>query len=127
MIRIVSAIALFATPLALAAQAPAISVEQRMMLRCSAGFALVVSAQERGNADALQYPDLSSRGESFFVRAAARVMEETGLTREHLTAAMTAEARDIHDNGSLPQVMQVCLPFLPPETPPETRPEMSAE
>jgi len=95
--------------------APQLSLDHRMLLRCSAAFALVANGQENGNAEALRYPDLSQRGREFFVRASAQVMDEAGLDRAQIAAALSAEAQDLWDNGTLEQVMPVCLGLLPAE------------
>ena len=102
-------------PVALAAQAPAapLKLEHRMLLRCSAAFSLVAVAQENGDAAALSWPDLSVRGKEFFVRASARVMDEAGLNREQLGAALNAEANDIVAKGNLAQIMPPCMNLLP--------------
>lgn len=114
MFRSILAIALCAAPLAsLAAQAKPLSLEQRMLLRCSAAFAMVSHGQENGNADALQYPDMAERGKEFFVRATARVMNEAELSREEVSAALSAEAKDIASNKTLAEVMPACLSLLP--------------
>jgi hypothetical protein len=119
MIRSAIAIALLAAPTVAAAQAPAptpqLSLDQRMLLRCSAAFAMVVNGQENGNAEALRYPDLAQRGREFFVRASAQVMDEAGLDRAQIAAALSAEAQDLWDSGTLDQVMPVCLGLLPAE------------
>lgn len=86
-----------------------------MLLRCSAAFALVSTGQKNGNADSLRYPDLADRGREFFVRASAQVMDEAGLDRSQIAAALSAEAQDMWDNGTLDQVMPVCLNMLPAE------------
>ncbi|KLE34896.1 hypothetical protein [Aurantiacibacter luteus] len=101
-----------ATP-AIAQEAPRLSLEQRMLVRCSAAFAIVARGQEAGDATMRAYPDLRLRGREFFVQASARVMDEAGLGREAVAAALGAEARDIRDNGTLAQVMPACLPLLP--------------
>ena len=99
-----------------AAQEPSpLSLEQRMLVRCSAAFAIVARGQAAGDVAMRSYPDLTLRGREFFVRASARVMDETGMDREAVAAAMSAEARDIRDRGSLVQVMPACLPLLPPD------------
>ena len=95
--------------------APPLSLDHRMLLRCSAAFALVANGQENGNAEALRYPDLSQRGREFFVRASAQVMDEAGLDRAQIAAALSAEAQDLWDSGTLEQVMPVCLGLLPAE------------
>lgn len=119
MIRTALALALVAAPTLAVAQAPVpapqLSLDQRMLVRCSAAFALVANGQENGNAAALRYPDLLQRGREFFVRASAQVMDEAGLDRAQIQAALSAEAQDLWDNDTLDQVMPVCLELLPAE------------
>ena len=102
-------------PIAAAAQPAQLTLEQRMLLRCSAAFALVSRGQADANAEALAYPPLGNRGREYFVRASATVMQQAGLDRAAISAALSAEAQDLLDNGTLDAVMQVCLPLLPPE------------
>ncbi|TIX49517.1 hypothetical protein [Alteraurantiacibacter aquimixticola] len=105
---------LLATPLsAQDAPAPELSLEQRMLLRCSATFAMVAHGQETGNAEALQYPPLAESGREFFVQASARVMDETGLSIEELTVVLQREAQDLVDKQQVEAMMPVCLPLLP--------------
>ena len=59
--------------------------------------------------------NLAERGREFFVRASAQVMDEAGLDREQISAALSAEAQDLWDSGSLAEVMPVCLGLLPAE------------
>lgn len=102
-----------AAPLAAQEAAPVrLSLEQRMLLRCSAAFALVAAGQDIANAEALQYPPLQDRGKEFFVRASARVMDEAGISFDQLEDQMAQEAQDIWDNGDLPRVMPACLQLL---------------
>ncbi|WAT17447.1 hypothetical protein OZN62_11015 [Aurantiacibacter sp. MUD11] len=120
--RIVLALALAATavsapPPVLAQQAdlPQVSLDHRMLLRCSAAFALVAFAQASGNETGTRYPDVTESGREFFVRASAQVMDEAGLDRTQIEALLNAEAQALWDEGSIDQVMPVCLPMLPPE------------
>ena len=119
MIRLIAALTLVAAPAAAQEAVPSsqpqpqISLEQRMLLRCSAAFAIAARAQESGDAAARSWPDLSVRGREFFVRASARVMDETGLDRTGVAAALEAEARDIAARGTLNEIMPACLPLLP--------------
>lgn len=117
MIRTCLALALVATPTLATAQtaAPRLGVEHRMLVRCSAAFALVAYGQENGNADALRYPPMRDSGREFFVRASAQVMDEAQLDRAQIEAALSAEAQDLVDSGTLDQVMPVCLGLLPEE------------
>lgn len=117
MIRTTLALALLAAPLAAIAQTPPpqLSLDHRMLVRCSAAFAIVANGQSNGNETALRYPAMEERGREFFVRASAQVMDEAGLDREQIAAALSAEAQDIRDNGTLEEVMPVCLSLLPAE------------
>ena len=95
-------------------QAPRLSLEHRLLVRCSAAFALVANGQDNGNQAALAYPDITDRAREYFVRASAQVMDEAGLGREDISAALSHEAQDMLDKDTLDDVMQVCLPMLPP-------------
>ena len=108
-------LALIATPLPAIAQeaAPRLSLEHRMLVRCSAALAMVAHGQASGQEDALRYPDLRESGQEFFVRASAQVMDAAGLDRAQITAALSAEAQDLQDSGTLHDVMPTCLTLLP--------------
>jgi hypothetical protein len=104
-----------ATPPPAAAQqgeAQALSLEHRMLLRCSAAFALMAHRQSTGDAAAQAYPPLQQRGQEFFVRASARVIDEAGLDRQAVTAALTTEALQLQEGHALQQVMPACLSAL---------------
>ena len=90
----------------------ALTLDQRMSLRCSAAFALVAHGQEIGSAEALAYPPLGAEAREYFVRAAAQVMDEAGLDEEGIQAVLAAEAQDLVDRDTIGPVMQVCLPQL---------------
>jgi hypothetical protein len=92
--------------------ADALTLEQRMQLRCSAAFALVADRQTRGEEQALRYPPVAERGREFFVRSSAQVMEESGLDRPGINAALTREALDLVEAGTLDAIMPVCLQAL---------------
>jgi hypothetical protein len=119
MIRPILALVLLAAPAAIPtasfAQAPALSLEHRMLLRCSAAFALIANRQSAGEAEALAFPPIAARGREYFVRASARVMDEALLDRAAVAQALETEARDLVANGTVAQVMPVCLALLPPE------------
>ena len=91
---------------------PPLTLEHKMLLRCSAAFALIAYRQEAGHAEVQQYPPLKQRGSEFFVRASARVMEEAGLDRAAISQALEAEARTLLKGGTLTAVMPVCLSAL---------------
>ena len=114
MIRFLPAVLLLlssAVP-ALAQDRAALTLEQRMSLRCSAAFALVAHGQEIGNEEALAFPPLGESAREYFVRAAAQVMDEAGLDEAGIRTELAAEAQDMVDRGSVTAVMEVCLPQL---------------
>ena len=91
---------------------PQLSLEHRMMLRCSAAFALVAHRQAQGDVEALAFPPMKQRGSEFFVRSSARVMDEAGLDRSAVSTILTSEARSLLEGGTLAAVMPVCLTAL---------------
>lgn len=91
---------------------PALSLEQRMLLRCSAAFALVAHGQAVGDPAALAWPAMGERGREFFVRASARLIDEAGLDRAALTAVMVQEAQGLGDGDALTTAMPPCLSAL---------------
>lgn len=106
-----AAAALIAAPLA-AQPAPQLSLEHRMLLRCSAAFALVANRQAAGDATALVYPPMQERGAEYFVRASARVMDEARLDRDAVADALRHEAGTLVEDRTLAQVMPACLAAL---------------
>ncbi len=106
---------LAAAPQEAAPEQPAVqlSLEHRMLVRCSAAFALVANGQANGQEDALRYPAMAADGQEFFVRASAQVMDEAGLDRAQISAALSAEAQDLWDSGTIDDVMPACLGLLP--------------
>ncbi len=91
---------------------PELSLEQRMLLRCSAAFALVAHGQAIGDPAALAWPAMGTRGREFFVRASARLIDEASLDRAALTAVMVQEAQGLGDGDALTTAMPPCLSAL---------------
>nr|WP_240048848.1 hypothetical protein [Parerythrobacter lutipelagi] len=89
-----------------------LSLEQQTALRCSAAFAIVADGQTRGNAKAARFPPLGQRGREFFVRASARLMDETGMDREAVAALLSMEARKLREDDTLEDAMPACLLLL---------------
>lgn len=89
-----------------------LTLEHRMLLRCSAAFAMVANRQAAGDPAARAWPALGQRGSEFFVRASARVMDEAQLDRVAIAEALTAEARALAEGDALAQVMPACLAAL---------------
>ena len=94
-----------------------LNLEQAMLLRCSAAFAIIASEQQRGVASAQAWPPLDQRGREFFVRASARLMDDLGLSRDQIQAMMQSEverlsqaAAEAEDPAAYVEgVMQPCL------------------
>ena len=94
-------------------QSPALNAQQSATLRCSAAFAIVAQGQANGNTAAQAYPPLAERGREFFVRTAARLMDELQLDRAEISALVSREAQQLWDeDGLLDQVMPSCLALL---------------
>ena len=91
-------------------ESPKLGFEQQTALRCSAAFALVAAAQQNG--DMSEFPQLGQRGREFFVQSAARIMDETGMDRAGLAAAVKKHANDLADPADLRAVMPGCLLLL---------------
>lgn len=89
-----------------------LSLENRAMLRCSAAFALVSYGQSNGNEAALAWPQLDPRGQEFFVRSMAKLMDDTGLDRDQVSALASAEAQRLLDEDQVDAVMPSCLAML---------------
>ncbi|XUU61208.1 hypothetical protein ACRAQ6_02750 [Erythrobacter sp. HA6-11] len=89
-----------------------LSLENQTLLRCSAAFALVSFGQENGNEAALAWPKLDPRGQEFFVRSLAKLMDDTGLTRDQVSALASREAQRLLDEDQVDAVMPACLAML---------------
>lgn len=88
-----------------------LSLQQSSALRCSAAFALGAAMQGRGLATG--WPPLATRGREFFVRASARVMDETGRSREAVAGTIAEYARPLAaDQAALEAAMPPCLLLL---------------
>ena len=112
------AAAFVAAPLSAQSQdAAPLSLEHRMLLRCAAGFAIVSHGQDTGNASALAWPRQPEAFREFFVQASARVMRESGLDQQQVAGALQSEAQKLRDEGTLDQIMPVCLDLLPRTVP----------
>lgn len=92
---------------------PELSLEHRMLVRCSAAFAMVAMGQDNGNAEALAYPDVRESGREFFVQAGVRLIDEAGLSREQIAILLQAEVQAIWDDDLLADIMPPCLALLP--------------
>lgn len=89
-----------------------LSMENKTLLRCSAAFALVSYGQENGNEASLAWPKLDPRGQEFFVRSLAKLMDDSGLDREQVSALASKEAQRLLDENQVDAVMPACLSLL---------------
>jgi hypothetical protein len=106
------ALALAAAPVAAqdAPPAPSLTLPQQTALRCSAAFAVVSVLQARGEGS--EFPQLGTRGREFFVRVSAQLMDDTGMTREQVGAALAAQAQQLQDRAALSAAMPPCVLLL---------------
>jgi hypothetical protein len=99
---------------------PTPNLEQAMMLRCSAAFALVSGDQARGDKLALGYPPLGQRGREFFVRASAQLMDEMHVSHDQVEAMLREQVAELQQGSTAAKdraayvdaVMQPCLEEL---------------
>lgn len=107
-----AALALQSAPAPAAPDPAPLGQEDRALLRCAAAFALAARAQAEGDPAARAWPDLSTRGREFFVRALAQLMGEGKRDRAAITALANAEAETLVAGDELPRVMPACLLML---------------
>ncbi len=91
---------------------PQSSPESAAMLRCSAAFALVSYGQANGDEAVRAWPKIDPRAREFFVRSLAKIIDDTGMTREQVSQMAEAEAQRLIDNNLLNSVMPGCLLML---------------
>lgn len=97
----------------LEADVPELNAQQSATLRCSAAFGVVAHGQANGDEVALRYPPLGERGKEFFVRSAARLMDELELDRAGIQKLVSLEAQKLWvEEGLLEDVMPSCLVLL---------------
>lgn len=89
-----------------------LSPEHRMLLRCSAAFAVNLQRVAEGTADAALPTSLPERGREYFVRAGAQLMDEAGLTREEIAALLKEEAARLAEPVALAVAMPGCVASL---------------
>src|SRR5690606_13333110 len=99
---------------------PKLTIEQQTLVRCSATFALVAGEQAKGDPVALRYPALGERGSEYFVRTAAKLIDELGISRETAMQLLSREASRVQAERKAAanpaeitdRVMQTCLVSL---------------
>lgn len=102
---------LFAAPAFAQAPEPApLNLQQSAALKCSAAFALGAAAQARGEGE--EWPALATRGREYFVRTSARIMDETGWSRDLVALRLADQAKALGTPGALANAMPPCLLLL---------------
>ncbi|MFM6930860.1 MAG: hypothetical protein ACKOUT_01295 [Novosphingobium sp.] len=105
--------------------APKLNLAQETSLRCSAAFGLIAYDQKRGAPGADAFPPLGERGREFFVRTTARLMDETGASRETVQALLKVRVAELQ-KGAMEsanpgeftgRTVRACLPLLDAEVP----------
>lgn len=92
---------------------PGLTMEQETTLRCGVAFALVQQSREVGDAGFQDYPELGQRGQEFFVRTMAQLMEQTGANRDAIAQLVMREAESLKgDPQAIDQLMPACLLML---------------
>ena len=107
MITVLAALTLAAAP-----AAPSLTPPQADALRCGVVFARGARMQADGKASATGWPELNSRGREYFVRVFARLMDDTGASRDQLSALAGAESTALKDDTSVAAAMPGCLALL---------------
>lgn len=91
----------------------ALPLEHAAAARCAVAFATVSRWQKAGDARGSGYPDMEAAGgREFFVRVMAKVMDETGLSREDIISLSASAADDNEREGGAERVkamMPACV------------------
>lgn len=107
MLTLLSALTLAAAPGPLA-----LNPQQATALRCGVVFALGARLQQDRRAAAADWPDLQTRGKEFFVRVTAKLMDETGASREAVSARAGQEVAALPSDAAVIAAVPGCLPLL---------------
>lgn len=111
---------------------PVLTEAQRADLTCAAAFAITASEQERGVTSALAYPTMVTRGRTYFVNTAERIVTETASSEEAIGAALTQIVEQLQTDaaqsndpaGVIDAVMGPCLEKLDAAVPVPPPPSM---
>ncbi|MGX7896793.1 hypothetical protein [Tsuneonella sp. HG222] len=102
------ALALVSGPVT-AQQPAALTLDQKTLVRCSAAFALAANKQETGDRSLGEIPELRARGQEYFVRAMAQIMDAKSLDRDGITNLLKAEVAELSAGDTLAKAMPPCL------------------
>ncbi|QYJ07619.1 hypothetical protein [Qipengyuania flava] len=113
MLSLLAPLALVLTQAPAAQALPELNLEQGSALRCSVAFGLVHRGQLGGDPAMAAYPVMAERGQEFFVRTAAQLMDDLDIDR---TTIMGLVERESAEFAAAPQrlgeVMPACLMML---------------
>lgn len=108
MLTVLAAFTLAAAP----AAEPALTPPQAEALRCGVVFALGAKLQADKAPVAARWPALGTRGKEYFVRVTARLIDDTGASRETLAAMAMRQVPALGDPAAVAAAMPGCLPLL---------------
>lgn len=108
MLTVLTALTLAAAP----AAEPMLTPPQAEALRCGVVFALGARLQADRAPVAARWPALGTRGKEYFVRVTARLMDDTGASRETISALAMRHVPALTDPAAVAAAMPGCLPLL---------------
>lgn len=113
MLTLIAALTLAATSAtaAPAAPPPLLSPPQAAALRCGVVFARAARMQAERDPAAAGWPVLAVRGREYFVRVLARLVDDTGASRETLAGMAAREAAAL-TGAAVQAAMPPCLALL---------------
>lgn len=91
---------------------PTLSAPQAAALRCGVVFAMGAKMQAEGKPAAAGWPELGAKGREYFVRTAARIMEETGADRAAIQALAAAQLASLKDDAAIADAVPGCLVLM---------------
>jgi hypothetical protein len=78
----------------------ALPLDQAAAVRCAVAFATISSWQQTDDARAAGFADIAAAGgREFFVQVMARLMDDTGLSREDIVALTATAAQENEGKG----------------------------
>lgn len=108
MLTFLAAVTLASAP----AAEPALTPPQAAALRCGVVFALGAKMQADKAPLAADWPPLGTRGKEYFVRVTAKLIDDTGASRETLAAMAMRQLPALSEPAALAAAMPGCLTLL---------------
>lgn len=92
---------------------PTLTLEQASALKCGVAFAMADRIADGDGQVSPPSSQLRTRGREFFVRSAARIMDETGANRDSIAALVSAQSAELRANPEqIDAMMPACLLLL---------------